>query len=112
MVLESINDSSLAWMPKEVWGPIKWKELHVRALAPLPMDDEPKWFEAFTKGVPCPKCREHFCSFLEAHPPAFNSREAFFDWTVAAHNFVNSATGKQSVSLSAARQLHQCKFDP
>jgi hypothetical protein len=31
MALKAIDESSLAWMPKSVWGPIKWKELHVRA---------------------------------------------------------------------------------
>ena len=109
---KAIDESSLSWMPKEVWGPIKWKELHVRGLAPFPMDDEDKWFAAFLKGLPCPKCRAHFCSFLETTPPDYSSREAFFEWTVTAHNFVNAANGKPDVTVAEARALHACKFDP
>lgn len=109
--LKAIDESSLSWMPKEVWGPIKWKELHVRALSPFPMDGEAEWFEAFLNGLPCPKCRAHFCDFLGRTPPDFSSRDAFFGWTVEAHNFVNEATGKPRVGLAEAKKLHRCHFE-
>jgi hypothetical protein len=94
-------------MPKSVWGPIKWKELHARALSPLPMDDEPPWFEAYLEGLPCPKCRVHFEEFVRRCPPDFDSRDAFFNWTVRAHNHVNQANGKPVLSIDAAHQAHQ-----
>jgi hypothetical protein len=111
-MLKSINAHSLDWMPRSVWGPIKWKELHVRALSPFPMSEEAQWFDAFLAGLPCPKCREHFKGFLEQTPPDFTSREAFFNWTVQAHNFVNEATGKPLLDVDEARSLHVCEFDP
>jgi hypothetical protein len=110
-MLEAIDENSLSWMPKTIWGPIKWKELHVRALSPFPMDEERDWFGAFLAGLPCPKCREHFNVFLEENPPDFSSREAFFEWTVRAHNDVNEATGKRVISVGEARELHPCSFD-
>jgi hypothetical protein len=104
--LESINSSSLEWMPKEVWGPIKWRELHYRGLIKLPMDDEWDWFNSFRKGLPCPKCRKHFEMFVQKNPPDLSSRPKFFAWTVAAHNHVNEALHKKTVSVEKARRLH------
>lgn len=103
---EAIDRASLAWMPKSVWGPIKWKELHVRGLVDLPMDDEAVWFHDFVEGLPCPKCREHFAAFLNDSPPNFKSRRAFFEWGIKAHNHVNAANGKRSLSVEEARKQH------
>jgi hypothetical protein len=107
---DAIDEASLTWMPKSVWGPIKWKELHVRGLVDLPMENEQLWFSAFVAGLPCPECRQHFKEFLSNHPPDFSSRQAFFSWTVAAHNHVNQATGKPSLSSKQAYETH--RFDP
>jgi hypothetical protein len=102
----AIAESSLEWMPKSVWGPIKWKELHTRALAPLPLDQEEAWFAHYLEGLPCPKCREHFQQFMAWRPPPLDSRAAFFAWTVQAHNYVNRATGKPEFTVAEARRLH------
>lgn len=93
-------------MPKSVWGPIKWKELHTRALMNKDMEGEAEWFKAFVVSVPCPKCQKHFEEFVKAIPPDFSSRVAFFAWTVAAHNYVNGATNKRSITLDEAYQTH------
>ena len=108
---EAISQSSLEWMPKSVWGPIKWKELHTRALCSLATDNEHEWFAAFVAGLPCPKCREHFKQFVQAQPPDFESRSKFFSWTVAAHNFVNRHNGKPEIPPDIARQMHAFKED-
>lgn len=108
-MLESINHASLEWMPKEVWGPIKWRELHVRALMDFPMDQEAEWFKAYVDGLPCPECRKHFKAFLEKVPPTFTTRDAFFDWTVRAHNHVNQACGKREWETLEARRHHEVK---
>lgn len=102
----AIEGGALDWMPKSVWGPIKWKELHSRALTSLPMDDEAKWFQQYVEGLPCPECREHFEQFLGENPPDFTNRGSFFEWTVRAHNFVNRACGKKELSADEARELH------
>ena len=103
---EAITESSLEWMPKSVWGPIKWKELHSRGLCSLSMEHESDWFDAFLRGLPCPDCRRHFEEFLGRSPPVFSDRQAFFEWTVAAHNFVNRRVGKPEITIEAARFLH------
>ncbi len=93
-------------MPKSVWGPIKWKELHTRALIERAMTDEARWFAAYVDGLPCAKCRAHFAAFLAESPPDFRSRPLFFAWTVAAHNFVNEATGKRNLTVAEAYAEH------
>jgi len=103
---ETINYRSLEWMPKSVWGPIKWKELHWRALITLPIEEEKAWFDAFMESLPCAKCRLHFAEFVGSQPPDFRSRERFFDWTVRAHNHVNQATGKAVLTMEEARLEH------
>lgn len=108
---EAIDYHSLEWMPKSVWGPIKWRELHCRALAPLPMDQEEEWFRNYREGLPCTKCRTHFENYIAQCPPDFRSRPDFFTWTVNAHNHVNQALGKRHVSLPEARRLHPYVFD-
>lgn len=109
---EAIDEKCLEWMPKSVWGPIKWKELHSRALIDRSMDGEERWVAAYLDGLPCAKCREHFEVFLRQSPPDLQSRQLFFAWTVAAHNFVNRATGKRSLSIAEAFQEHQFFPEP
>ena len=109
---EAINEEGLEWMPKSVWGPIKWKELHTRALLDRPMHGEDRWFAAYIDGLPCPKCRAHFEEFLGQSPPDFRSRSDFFAWTVAAHNFVNNALSRRALTVEEAFQEHQFKPDP
>lgn len=102
----AIDHRSLEWMPKEIWGPIKWKELHARAQAPLPMAGEEEWFEEYIRGLPCKHCRHHFEEFVRQQPPHWSSRVAFFEWTVQAHNHVNAALGKAHRSLKEGRELN------
>lgn len=93
-------------MPKSVWGPIKWTELHCRGLLHLGMEGEQKWFESFVKSIPCPKCQHHFESYIQQHPPVFETRRAFFMWTVDAHNFVNRALEKPQINFMDAVGLY------
>lgn len=102
----SISASDLDWMPKAIWGPIKWSELHARALAYLPMAGEQAWFDDFVRGLPCPKCRRHFEVFLEDNPPDLSSRPAFFAWTVQAHNYVNRSKKRPELTLEEALAVH------
>jgi hypothetical protein len=108
---EAIDYKSLEWMPKSVWGPIKWKELHCRGLIGLPMGEERHWFKAYLAGLPCAKCREHFEAFLRDCPPDFRSRDAFFEWTVRAHNHVNRANDRPLLTTDEARRAHHEFFD-
>lgn len=103
---ESIDKASLEWMPKNVWGPIKWRELHARGLIKLSIAGEQVWFDDFIRGLPCPDCRKHFEAFVLKNPPVLESRRAFFAWTVKAHNHVNAHTGKPLVTVAEAYLIH------
>lgn len=104
---KAIPESSLEWMDKRVWGPIKWTELHARALAYLPMEKEKEWFTSFVTSIPCPHCQKHFQLFIEKTPPDFTSRPKFFAWTVAAHNNVRRSQNKPEISLEEALLIHK-----
>ena len=104
--MSAIPEHPLAWMPKSVWAPMKWKELHCRALAYLPMDGEKKWFDSFVKSLPCPDCQSHFELIVKQNPPDFTSRPAFFEWTVLIHNKVNQALGKNTLDIEQALVQH------
>ena len=72
--LKAIDHRSLEWMPKDVWGPIKWRELHARALSNLPMAGEEEWFVAYVEGLPCARCRRHFDSSRNIRQSSIHGR--------------------------------------
>lgn len=109
---KAIPEHPLAWMPKSVWGPLKWKELHTRALAYLPMEGEKEWFDSFVKSIPCQHCQKHFQLFVEKNPPDFTDRVAYFKWTVAAHNYVNRSNNKEEWSIVKAVADNAEFFNP
>lgn len=79
-----------------------WDELHRQA------EPTPEWFSGWQARIPninC-DCRRHWRELVAAKPPDFSSREAFFAWTVEAHNAVNERLGKPLVTLEEARRLH------
>ena len=108
---KAIPESPLLWMPKSLWGPLKWKELHSRAFLDRDMSGEKEWFHSFVISVPCPKCQAHFEAFIKACPPDFTSRIAFFRWGVEAHNYVNAATKKRLITLDEAYRMHHFLTD-
>lgn len=107
---KAIPQHPLEWMPKAIWGPLKWRELHCRALVYLSMDHESEWIKSFIESIPCPKCRHHFDSFILVSPPVLTSRPAFFRWTIEAHNFVNRALEKKELDLDQALVLYSDMF--
>lgn len=108
---KAISESSLAWLPKSIWGPLLWRQLHCRALSYLPMKGEQEWFNAFIQSIPCPHCQKHFQLFVEQNPPDFKDRPSFFRWTVLAHNYVNKAKDKKEVDLATALGYYVAMFD-
>jgi hypothetical protein len=114
----------LAWAAKTVWGPMKWRELHCRALAYINLTnlyddrdsemvitgDEVIWIHAFMESIPCPNCRHHFDSYMKQNPLLKEgenlTRPEYFRWTVDAHNFVNRALQKPELTYREALLLH------
>lgn len=67
-----------------------------------------QWWKNWQETIPnigC-DCRKHWKAFVEQNPPSFASREAFFAWTVYAHNQVNKRLGKPELSIEAAMEAH------
>lgn len=103
---KAISQHSIEWMPKNLWGRLKWAELHARCFIDKDMSGEAEWFKSFVTSVPCPKCQEHFETFVKKNPPDFSSRVAFFVWAWRAHNHVNVETKKPQMSLQDAYAIH------
>jgi hypothetical protein len=86
-----------------------WAELH--GYSPEVWDEAAarEWFADWQRRIPniaC-DCRRHWRELVAEMPPDFSSREAFFAWTVEAHNAVNSRIGKPLVTLEEAYRLHR-----
>ncbi len=80
-----------------------WLELHLK---PVPT---PTWFQDWRNRIPtvgC-HCQTDFDEIVERLPPDFSSKEAFFEWSVAAHNCVNARLGKPEYSIDQVRQVYQ-----
>jgi hypothetical protein len=82
-----------------------WAELHRRALAFTgDVDAERAWMDGFTRRLPCGECRRHWKQLLEATSPDYSSADAYFAWTVEAHNQVNRQLGKSQMTVAEARE--------
>lgn len=86
-----------------------WRELHERALSFVGRNDS-TFINAWANKLPrftmqkC-KCREFWKAWRAGHPPDFSSREAYFAWTVACHNAVNSKLGKKEWTVAEAKKV-------
>lgn len=105
-------------------GPSKlWEELHVRPfLCASGSNDSAflaRWSERIPSQVRCLllrlasgnllitqgcKCRDFWRSWVLGYAPSYHSREAYFAWTVAAHNAVNAKLGKPTWKAVRARE--------
>jgi Erv1 / Alr family len=92
--------------PSNDWsgrGPALWADLHRWALtADLNPGAPGQWLDRFAARVPCGDCRRHWLEITAASPPALESHQALFAWTVARHNDVNRRLGKPEMSLDEA----------
>lgn len=89
-------------------GRALWAEIHVFPWSEnWACSKRCKWFEDWQSRIPSINCdcRRHWREFVAKYPPDFSSREAFFAWTVRAHNAVNRRLGKREMSLEEALEL-------
>lgn len=80
-----------------------WEELHTYKW--VSEQETEQWFHFFCSRVPCGECKMHWLNLVSNFPPQFNSAEAFFEWSVLAHNKVNERLEKPQISLDEARRL-------
>ena len=67
-----------------------------------------KWWADWQASIPnigC-SCRKHWSELIATCPPDFSSPEAFFLWSVGAHNIVNVRLGKPIMPYAEAWQLY------
>lgn len=80
-----------------------WGELHAKAqslpevIHAVEQEDLQSWLAAWESRIPswggC-ACRQHYYELKAYIEPVFDSREAFYSWTVDVHNSVNERLGK------------------
>ncbi len=90
---------------KKYWD--HWLELHLK---PVPT---PVWFQDWLNRIPsigC-HCQTDFQEIVSRLPPDFSNKEAFFEWSVAAHNCVNAKLLKPKLSIDQVRQVYQPGID-
>lgn len=90
-------------------GPRLWAELHTMALTvcldtPADLKTAQQRFQIWSGLISCGSCAGDWKTYLAEFPPDFSSNEAFFTWTVAAHNVVNAKLNKAMVTLEQARE--------
>lgn len=86
-------------------GRALWQLLHAFAMTyPETANDAAKdaalqWLAVWEKIVEenatgCGSCHRKWVLLLERNPPNLSGREAFHDWTIAAHDWINRQLGK------------------
>lgn len=91
-----------------------WKELHSHILNDyVDKTNDIVWLSTWTKKIPrftkgC-SCNEHWTKWYRANPPNFTSREAYFAWSVKAHNDVNLRLNKPSITVEQAKAMYAKK---
>lgn len=105
------SDGSQPASWKESQGAKKWAELHYFAAAvyksgTIDSMAVRRWLVTFHRSIGCEDCRNTWALEQALLPPALNTGQAFFEWTVAAHNSVNGRIGKPQFPLAEAYNLY------
>lgn len=80
-------------------GPLRWAELHHRALHNPAGVDDSVWLAAFSRTLPCGDCSLHWLQMMGRTPPDWAN---YFAWTVARHNEVNARLKKPLPTIEEA----------
>lgn len=97
------------------WGARMWGELHRRPwlmeLITINYAGELEWLAGdYAQRIPqgaC-NCRKHWLALLAETPPDLSSPDAYFRWTVIAHNRVNKRRKVKQWSLEEATARWRC----
>ena len=86
-----------------------WKQIHTRALN-YKGENDSKFLQSWSAQIPrytsgC-KCKEFWLKWKTANPPTFKPTDAYFAWTVKAHNAVNQKLGKKILTVTEAKKLY------
>ena len=87
-------------VPPEKWGPYFWGVIHLGCLAGSITSE---FIAMYPSVLPCGMCGQHFAEVLKEHPfPDSRDPMILFEWSVHAHNLVNSRVGKPILTVEQA----------
>ena len=87
-------------VPPEKWGPYFWGVLHLGCLTG---SMTPEFIAAYPSVIPCGACGRHFAELLKEYPfPDSRDPDILFEWSVNAHNLVNSRNNKPILTVEQA----------
>lgn len=93
------------------WGPREWNVFHNKALSyssQIEKENMRRFYEIeFPQRIPCGSCKSHYQQLVYQFPPALDSQNSLFNWTVDIHNHVNQKIGKGFVTHDQARAIWQ-----
>jgi len=104
-------------VPPEKWGPYFWGVIHLGCLAG---SMTPEFIAMYPSVIPCGMCGQHFGELIQELPfPESRDPLIMFEWSVNAHNIVNSRTDKPVLTVEQAMAIWtapvvvtpQSKFD-
>jgi len=87
-------------------GAERWAELHRRSRLPVANPAlELEFIRWLATGLESCSCNAHWREYLRQNPPDVTNIDAYWRWTVAAHNVVNRRLGKREVSEEEAEKV-------
>src|SRR3990172_6222834 len=103
-------------MNQNEWGPPTWMFLHTISLNyPLEPSVEQRdrmleFLLSLQHVLPCRYCRANYKRHLKELPAKLENRSSFFKFMVDLHNFVNSETGKKTISYREALEKFEAIY--
>jgi hypothetical protein len=103
----------------EVWGPSYWFFMHtVSHTYPANPNEvtKRKYYDLIQNMplfIPHPPIADYFAEMLNRYPvtPYLTSREAFIRWVIFIHNKVNTALGKEEMTVMDAVERYYRMYD-
>ena len=97
-------------VPPEKWGPYFWGVIHLGCLAG---SITPEFISMYPSVLPCGACGQHFAEVLRDAPfPDSQDPLILFQWSVHAHNMVNSRIGKPILTVEEALAVWTSPVSP
>lgn len=113
----AIVSKDWVWTPqnsqKDVWGPVYWRHLHLRAIAwganpdVRQIAEEHNYLQSLFAGLPCPECRIHARKYYDSTPPSMCSSQTYQAWVHTFHNTVNQRLGKPQITWEEYQELYR-----
>ena len=101
---------------KDVWGPLYWQHLHLRAItwndnpSIYKTNEEHTYLKTFFENLPCPECRIHARNYYDANLPNLRLGMSYQVWVFSFHNAVNRRLRKPEITFEEYQALYQSEL--